>query len=115
MFKNKNEYYETNPINLKYNENYYSSREIQQKRGEDLARRLHMIKPQIKAKAYTTSPVQQSNFNTEEVFINEFLKLSDFGKGRFINLIWVKNVEEELSEIWPEFTNVVNGYIKTLV
>lgn len=111
MFEeNPNSKYSTRPDDF-----YLSSKEIQEKRGEDLARRLYQFRKSLNADAgdssYISSPFARNSSSSkslEDAFLSEFLHLSNLGKQKFVKLIWVKNVQEEISQIWPSFSAAVN-------
>ena len=87
---------------------YLSEKEIQEKRGEDLARRLYNFRKSLKESSYMSLPISTTTGDSlEKAFIYEFTHLNEVGRRKFASLIWEKTVEEELSEIWPEFSSIV--------
>ena len=102
--------------NVRENDLYLSSKEIQEKRGEDLARRLYNFRKSLKDVSYISSPISyaSSDDSLEKVFLYEFTHLSDIGRRKFASLIWEKNVEEEISRIWPDFSKVVSESLKNI-
>lgn len=118
MFEGRNEHYKytSSPYENRREADFYlSAKEIQEKRGEDLARRLYNFRKSLKDSAYMTSPISAtSEESLEKAFLYEFTHLSETGKRKFASLIWEKNVEEELSEIWLEFSSVVKASLNNI-
>ncbi len=118
MFEGRKEHYKytSSPYENRQGADFYlSAKEIQEKRGEDLARRLYNFRKSLKESAYMTSPVSSTTEESlEKAFLYEFIHLSEAGRRKFASLIWEKNVEEELSEIWPEFSGAVRASLNNI-
>ncbi|HIZ29274.1 MAG TPA: hypothetical protein H9673_08820 [Candidatus Adamsella sp.] len=117
MFEGRKEHYKytSSPYENRQGADFYlSAKEIQEKRGEDLARRLYNFRKSLKESAYKTSPISSTEESLEKAFLYEFTHLSETGRRKFASLIWEKNVEEELSEIWPEFSGAVRASLNNI-
>ena len=62
MFEGNSEKYISSPYESRRNVDFYlSAKEIQEKRGEDLARRLYNFRKSLKDSSYMSSPITSSS------------------------------------------------------